>query len=248
MTTHDETRRVVEAYFTAWTTKRTDEAYALLAPDLHFAGPSAEYKTAEEFKPGLVGFAAMTKGARVLQLQVDGDRAAMLYDCDLPPPAGTLRIASFFRVQNGRIREYDTRFDATEFRKLQRKAMRGDPETVSLAYLSAVGNKRFGELTELFASNLSFSGPGGALARADDFIQALRSLAPVLVRNDVKRTFVDGDDVCVWYDFVTDTPVGIVPTVERLHVANGRIDSIHLIFDASRWPVVVEEAKRRASK
>jgi hypothetical protein len=123
MATQDETRRVVEAYFKAWTTKKTDEAYALLAEDLHFAGPSAEYKTAEEFKPALVGFAAMTKGARVLQLQVEGDRAAMLYDCDLPPPVGTLRVASFFRVQDGRIREYDTRFDAEEFRKLQKKVM-----------------------------------------------------------------------------------------------------------------------------
>jgi ketosteroid isomerase-like protein len=118
MATQEETRRVVEAYFKAWTTKKTDEAYALLAKDLHFAGPSAEYKTAEEFKAGLVGFAAMTKGARVLQLLVDGERAAMLYDCDLPEPAGTVRIASFFRVANGKIAAYDTRFDATEFRKL----------------------------------------------------------------------------------------------------------------------------------
>jgi hypothetical protein len=121
MTTETETRDVVKAYFEAWTHQKTDEAFALLAPDLQFSGPSAEYKTAEAFRPGLVGFAAMTKGARILELIVSGDRAAMLYDCDLPPPVGTLRIASFFRVAGGKICSYDTRFDATELGKLIRQ-------------------------------------------------------------------------------------------------------------------------------
>src|SRR5262245_56306965 len=106
MTTEHETRAVVERYFKAWTTKKTDEAFALLAEDLEFSGPSAHYRSAAEFRPGLVGFAAMTRGARVLELLVEGDRAALLYDCDLPEPVGTLRIASFFRVQGGRIRTY----------------------------------------------------------------------------------------------------------------------------------------------
>lgn len=33
-TTQDETRRVVESYFAAWTTRRVDDAWALLAADL----------------------------------------------------------------------------------------------------------------------------------------------------------------------------------------------------------------------
>ena len=60
----------------------------------------------------------MTTGARIVELLVRGDHAAMLYDCELPPPIGTLRIASFFRVENGKIRWYETLFDATELRKL----------------------------------------------------------------------------------------------------------------------------------
>ena len=118
MTTSEETRRVVQGYFDAWTSNRVDDAQALLAPDLEFSGPTASYRSAEAFRPALVGFAAMTKWARVVDLLVEGDRAALLYDCELPPPAGELRIASFFRVENGRIRTYDTRFDATELRKI----------------------------------------------------------------------------------------------------------------------------------
>ena len=119
MTTDEQTtRRVVEGYFAAWTTHRTADAYALLAEDLHFIGPTASYESAAAFRPALDGFAAMTKGARVVDLIVQGDRAALLYECDLPPPVGTLRIASFFRVEGGRIRHYETQFDATEIRKL----------------------------------------------------------------------------------------------------------------------------------
>src|SRR5258708_4530158 len=118
MTMPDETRRVVESYFAAWTTNNVREAYALLADDLAFSGPTAAYQSAEAFRPALVKFAAMTKAARCLELVVEGDRAALLYDCELPHPVGTLRIASFFRVEGGKIRTYDTRFDATELRRL----------------------------------------------------------------------------------------------------------------------------------
>ena len=111
------TREIVEGYFTAWTTKRAADAYALLAPDLEFSGPGATYKSAAEFKPGLEAFAAMTKSARVVELIVDGDRASMLYDWEMP--LGSVRIASFFRVASGKIRWYDTRFDPAKLNELR---------------------------------------------------------------------------------------------------------------------------------
>jgi ketosteroid isomerase-like protein len=114
-----DTRRIVEAYFAAWTTKDVEAAYALLADDLAFAGPNASFATREAFLPALRGFAAMTRNARVVELIADGDRAALLYDCELPAPVGAIRIASFFRVEGDKIRWYDTRFDAETFRRLQ---------------------------------------------------------------------------------------------------------------------------------
>jgi hypothetical protein len=118
MTIEEETKSTVERYFAAWTSKRVDEAYALLAPNLEFCGPSAKYDSAEAFRPGLVGFAQLTKWARVIEILVQGNRAAMLYECELPAPAGVMRIASFFRIEGGKIRWYETQFDATEFKKL----------------------------------------------------------------------------------------------------------------------------------
>jgi SnoaL-like protein len=118
VTTQDETRTAVQGYFSAWTTNQPDKAFAFLAEDLRFSGPNASYDSAEAFRPALVNFAAMTRRAEIVELIVDGDRAALLYDCDLPSPVGTIRIASFFHVREGRICVYDTRFDATEFRKV----------------------------------------------------------------------------------------------------------------------------------
>jgi ketosteroid isomerase-like protein len=112
----ETTKAVVERYFQAWSTNDANAAYEELAPDLAFAGPSASYRTREEFRPGLFGFAALTRAARVVELVVEGDRAALLYDCDFVG-AGTTRIASFFRVTNGKIVWYETFFDPTEFRK-----------------------------------------------------------------------------------------------------------------------------------
>jgi hypothetical protein len=114
-----DTRSVVERYFNAWTGKRVADARALLADDLHFSGPSAEYVSADAFLPALQGFAALTRSARISELLVDGDRAALFYDCELPEPCGTIRIASFFQVAEGKIRNYETLFDPSGFRKLQ---------------------------------------------------------------------------------------------------------------------------------
>ena len=85
MNAPEETRRVVEGYFAAWTAKTVDEAYAFLADDLAFWGPTASYQSAAAFRPALAGFAVMTKCAQATELVVQGDRAALLYDCELPP-------------------------------------------------------------------------------------------------------------------------------------------------------------------
>ena len=50
---------------------------------------------------------------------VEGDHAALPYDFERPQPVRTLKVASFFRVAKGKIRTYETLFDATERRELQ---------------------------------------------------------------------------------------------------------------------------------
>src|SRR5437762_780159 len=119
MTTEDETRKVVTSFFEAWTTNDPHAARALMADDLDYSGPLNAYRTADALLPPLMKFAAMLRASRMIEIVVEGDRAALLYDCELPPPVGTLRSASFQRVANGKICSYRQAFDATELRKVQ---------------------------------------------------------------------------------------------------------------------------------
>jgi hypothetical protein len=119
---------------------------------------------------------------------------------------------------------------------------------LALEYLGAVGRKEFHRIKELLAPELSFRGPATAYSTAEDFIVSLKRLAAIHVRSDVKRVFADTDEACVIYDFVTDTPVGALPTVEWLRMEGGRICSIHLYYDRVPWKSVMDEIASRAAQ
>jgi uncharacterized protein YciI len=124
-----------------------------------------------------------------------------------------------------------------------------DLKALTLAYINAVGQKRFDQLEALLAADMDFSPPAGKqIHGAQDYIRALERLSPILVRNEVKRVFVEGNEAGVIYDFVTDTPVGSVPTVEWLTFEGGRIRSSKLIFYSQAWPDVLKELTRRTSQ
>jgi hypothetical protein len=118
MAVRNETRRVAESFFAAWTSRNAREARALLSDALEYSGPLNSYHSADELLPPLMKFAATLHGARVVELILEGNRAALLYDCDLSAPVGTLRTASFQRVDGGKIREYRQAFDATGLRRV----------------------------------------------------------------------------------------------------------------------------------
>jgi hypothetical protein len=47
-----------------------------------------------------------------------------------------------------------------------------------------------------------------------------------------KKIFVDGNDVCLLYDMVTNTPVGTAFIAEWYHVKDNKIGSLRIVFDA----------------
>jgi hypothetical protein len=114
-----------------------------------------------------------------------------------------------------------------------------------VAYIEAVGHKRLDELDSLLHPRLEAT-IDDRIFNKDEWIAALQRLAPILQRNDVRHTVVAGDQVSVSYDFVTDTPVGAVPSVEWLGIQDGQIRTIRLMFETERWPEVMEELARRA--
>ena len=126
--------------------------------------------------------------------------------------------------------------------------MTRDLKSLTLEYLTAVGNRDYGTVEQLLAADLRFRGPTMTRSSAADFIGALKRLGAIHVRNDVKRVFVDGDEVCVIYDFVTDTAAGALSTIEWLHFEGGRIRSIELYYDRLPWQAVMQTIAERTAQ
>jgi len=125
--------------------------------------------------------------------------------------------------------------------------MKNDPRALAVAYIEAVGQKQFDRVAELLHPNVEFLTSGRSIRGVPAYVDALRRLAPIIVRNDVHAAIVDGNDVAVLYDFVTDTPAGTVSTIEWITVDAGRIRTSRLIFHKEHWPAAVSELTRRSS-
>jgi hypothetical protein len=123
-----------------------------------------------------------------------------------------------------------------------------DRKTLTLEYLNAVGTHQYRKVEALLAPDLQFRGPSSARNSAEEFLGALKRLGAIHVRNDVKRVFVDGDEVCVIYDFVTDTAAGALPTIEWLRFDGDRIRSIDLYYDRLPWQTVMAVIAERAGR
>ncbi len=124
--------------------------------------------------------------------------------------------------------------------------MTRDPKSIALAYIDGCGRKDLDAVAPLLAPDIHFAGPSGTIDGAEPYLAVLRKIGVVWVRSDVRKVFADGNDVCVIYDFVTDTPAGAVPTVEWLHVEDGRIRSVNLFFDRVTFQPARDEVARRS--
>ena len=121
-------------------------------------------------------------------------------------------------------------------------------KTLTLEYLNAVGSQQYDKVEALVAPDVQFRGPSMTRTSAAELVAALKRLGAIHVRNEVKRLFVDGDEVCVIYDFVTDTPSGALPTIEWLRFDGDRIRSIDLYYDRLPWQAVMAVIAERAAR
>jgi ketosteroid isomerase-like protein len=99
-------------------------------------------------------------------------------------------------------------------------------------YRAALGTGDFATARKFMQDDMSFQGPFDTFTTADQYLEATRRLASIIQRIDLKKVFVDGDDVCVLYDMVTNTPAGTAFIGEWYHVKGGKIAALRAIFDA----------------
>jgi len=100
------------------------------------------------------------------------------------------------------------------------------------SYKAAMGRGDWSAARELLHDDLAFQGPIDSFNRADDYLAASKRLANIIQRIDVKKTFADGNDVCVLYDMVTNTPAGTAFIVEWYQVRGDKIGTLRAVFDA----------------
>ncbi len=100
------------------------------------------------------------------------------------------------------------------------------------SYQAALGSGDFATAREFMQDDMSFQGPFDTFNTADQYLEAIRRLHTIIQRVDLKKVFVDGDDVCVLYDMVTNTPAGTAFIAEWYHVKGGKIASLRAVFDA----------------
>jgi len=126
--------------------------------------------------------------------------------------------------------------------------MATDLRELVTSYIQAVGERRLESLPPLLEPDAEFTLGDNTLRGRDAFVGAFRRLVPIIERNDIRHVFVDGDEACVFYDFVTSTPVGPVLSVEYIRLRNGRIASTVLVFERLHWPEVMAVIKEREEK
>jgi ketosteroid isomerase-like protein len=100
------------------------------------------------------------------------------------------------------------------------------------SYSTALGKGDFAAARKLMHDDMTFQGPFDTFNRADDYLEAIKNLASIIQRVDLKKVFVDDNDVCVLYDMVTNTPAGTAFIVEWYQIKGGKIAALRAVFDA----------------
>jgi len=99
-------------------------------------------------------------------------------------------------------------------------------------FQAALGQKDFAAARKFLDDNLAFQGPIDTFDRADNYIEAVKGLSAIIQRIDVKRIFSDGNDVCLLYDMVTNTPAGTAFIAEWYQIKGDKIGALRVVFDA----------------
>jgi limonene-1,2-epoxide hydrolase len=104
-------------------------------------------------------------------------------------------------------------------------------ETVE-SYQAAIGSGDFSAARKLLQDDMTFQGPIDTFHQADDYLESIKRLASIIQRIDLKRVFAEGNDVCVLYEMVTNTPAGTAFIAEWYQVKDSKIANLRVVFDA----------------
>lgn len=112
--------------------------------------------------------------------------------------------------------------------------MQTRPDQVARAYLDAINARDFERARQYLADDrFSQRSPIGTFDNADAYVADMSRVGAILEGIECRRTFVDGDEVCLMVNFITRMDSRLVtPVVYWMRVDGGKICSIETFFDA----------------
>jgi len=116
-----------------------------------------------------------------------------------------------------------------------------DAKAIADWFFQAWTKGDFDTARRLVHDDVSFAGPIDRFDNADAYIGSLRGLAQIVKAAEEQKVFADGNDVCIIYDLVTNTPAGSAPVAEWYHVRDGKISAVRVIFDARPFAPMFEQ-------
>jgi len=117
------------------------------------------------------------------------------------------------------------------------------PEAVFNAYLDAFAARDFDRVRATLSNdNFYYRGPVSTHTDADVFVLDISRIGQILDGIDVRRLFVDGNELCAILDFrIRINIVDITRVVLWAKVEQGKIVSLEAFFDATEYSQMFPE-------
>lgn len=117
------------------------------------------------------------------------------------------------------------------------------PIAVFNAFLDAFGARDFERMRATLSDrNFHYRGPVSSHADADVFVLDISRIGQILDGIDVRRIFVDGNEVCAILDFrIRINIVDITRVVLWATIENGKIVALEAFFDATEYSQMFPE-------
>jgi hypothetical protein len=102
-----------------------------------------------------------------------------------------------------------------------------NPRDIVMSYITALDSQDYDSARNWLGDNVLVKGPAGEAFRSpDEFINMMKTQQG---RYELKKTFVDGDDVCLLYDFKSKNVTAFFASWYK--VKDRKIVSIQTVFD-----------------
>jgi len=105
--------------------------------------------------------------------------------------------------------------------------MAGSAREIVMSYIAAMDKRDYVAAKNYLSETVFIKGPAGEAFRSPD--EFLKMMAQQRGRYDIKKVFVDGDDICLLYDFITEKVTAFFCSWYK--VKADKISSIQTIFD-----------------